>query len=102
MASCGLIKSKGASGGPSCEYCGRCLSVCPSYKHSLVETMGPRARIDLARAVASGELTPGERYQASIQSCMQCLACINACPEAAIEYGKKTVGKRRYYCTLEE
>jgi len=34
--------------------------------------------------------------------CMQCLACINACPEKAIEYGKKTVGKRRYYCTLEE
>ena len=34
--------------------------------------------------------------------CMQCLACINACPETAIEYGRKTVGKRRYYCTLEE
>ena len=46
--------------GPTCEYCGRCLSVCPSYKHHLVETFGPRARIDLARAAASGELTPGE------------------------------------------
>ena len=34
--------------------------------------------------------------------CMQCLACINVCPEQAIEYGKKTVGKRRYYCSLEE
>lgn len=65
--------------GPSCEYCGRCLSVCPSYKHSLVETMSPRARIDLARAVASGELEPGERYQASIKSCMQCLACTEIC-----------------------
>ena len=77
--SCGLVKSKGHSGGPSCEYCGRCLSVCPSYKHSLVETMSPRARIDLARAVESGELTPGPRYHASIKSCMQCLACTEIC-----------------------
>ena len=79
MASCGLIKSKGSSGGPSCEYCGRCLSVCPSYKNSLVETMGPRARIDLARAVESGELVPGPRYHASIKSCLQCLACTEIC-----------------------
>lgn len=78
-SSCGLVKSKGASGGPSCEYCGRCLSVCPSYKHSLVETMSPRARIDLARAVESGELTPGPRYHASLKSCMQCLACTEIC-----------------------
>ena len=49
--------------GPTCEYCGRCLSVCPSYKHHLVETFGPRARIDLARAVAAGELEPGLRYE---------------------------------------
>lgn len=78
-SSCGLTKNKGASGGPSCEYCGRCLSVCPSYKHSLIETMGPRARIDLVRAVESGELVPGPRYHASIKSCMQCLACTEIC-----------------------
>lgn len=65
--------------GPTCEYCGRCLSVCPSYKHHLVETFGPRARIDLARAVAAGDLAPGERYHASIKSCLQCLACTEIC-----------------------
>ena len=65
--------------GPTCEYCGRCLSVCPSYKHHLVETFGPRARIDLARAVAAGELAPGPRYHESIKSCMQCLACTEIC-----------------------
>ncbi len=65
--------------GPTCEYCGRCLSVCPSYKHHLVETFGPRARIALARAAASGELKPGERYHESIKSCMQCLACTEIC-----------------------
>lgn len=30
------------------------------------------------------------------KACTQCLACINRCPVQAIEYGKKTVGKRRY------
>ena len=64
---------------PSCEYCGRCLSVCPSYRHSLVETMGPRARIDLVRAVAEGTLVPGERYEQSLKSCLQCLACTEVC-----------------------
>ncbi len=66
-------------GQPSCEYCGRCLSVCPSYRHSRTETMGPRARIDLVRAVASGELVPGERYEESLRSCLQCLACTEIC-----------------------
>lgn len=28
--------------------------------------------------------------------CQQCTACLNACPSAAIQYGKTTVGKRRY------
>lgn len=30
------------------------------------------------------------------KKCTQCLACINRCPVGAIEYGKGTVGKRRY------
>ena len=31
------------------------------------------------------------------KECYQCLACINRCPQKAIEYGKSTVGKLRYY-----
>lgn len=30
------------------------------------------------------------------RDCTHCLACINRCPVGAIEYGKGTVGKRRY------
>lgn len=30
-------------------------------------------------------------------NCTQCNACIGGCPEGAIEYGKKTAGKPRYY-----
>lgn len=31
-------------------------------------------------------------------SCIHCMACINNCPKAAIEYGKKTKDKPRYVC----
>lgn len=31
-------------------------------------------------------------------SCTHCTACLNGCPTAAIEYGRKTKGKRRYQC----
>ena len=31
------------------------------------------------------------------EKCYQCLACINRCPKQAIEYGKTTIGKGRYY-----
>lgn len=29
--------------------------------------------------------------------CIQCLSCINRCPTAAIQYGKATAGRGRYY-----
>ena len=31
-------------------------------------------------------------------NCTHCMACICLCPQGAIEYGKKSVGKRRYLC----
>lgn len=31
-------------------------------------------------------------------NCTHCMACICGCPEQAIEYGKKSIGKRRYLC----
>lgn len=31
-------------------------------------------------------------------ACTQCMACICGCPEEAIEYGRRTKRKRRYWC----
>ena len=31
-------------------------------------------------------------------NCTHCMACISYCPVEAIEYGKKSAGKRRYRC----
>ena len=33
------------------------------------------------------------------KECTHCMACIGGCPNAAIEYGKKTFGRNRYYNT---
>lgn len=32
------------------------------------------------------------------KGCTHCMACICSCPAEAIEYGKKSVGKKRYIC----
>jgi ferredoxin len=31
------------------------------------------------------------------KTCAHCMSCIQNCPAAAIEYGKKTKGKKHYY-----
>lgn len=32
------------------------------------------------------------------RTCIQCSACVNRCPREAVEYGKITQGKMRFYC----
>lgn len=60
----------------SCTSCGRCLRLCPLDNIRLSETDGrPRWQGD----------------------CTQCMACICGCPEGAIHYGRKTIGKTRYF-----
>ncbi len=34
--------------------------------------------------------------------CTHCMACISKCPTEAIEYGKRTVGLRRYVCSAKD
>ena len=58
-----------------CVSCGRCASVCP---------LG-NIRLEAGRPVWH-------------DACTHCMACISACPKGAVEYGKKSQGKQRYYC----
>ena len=56
-----------------CNGCGQCVRNCPAHTISLQE---------------------GKPVWA--EQCLQCLRCINECPRQAIQYGKATVGRRRY------
>ena len=58
----------------ACTGCGVCEQACPLNNISIKE----------------GRPAWGE-------SCTHCMACICGCPAEAIEYGKKSKGKRRYY-----
>lgn len=60
----------------ACVGCGLCEKNCPLNKITMGEDGRPHWK----------------------GSCIHCMSCINRCPKQAIEYGKKTVGKRRYVC----
>lgn len=80
---------------PQCERCGRCLSVCPVYRDARIETVSPRGRLDLIRAVGKKEIQPGQRYESAIHSCLQCLGCTDACPKGVDAAGAILAEKAR-------
>lgn len=59
----------------SCIGCGKCVSLCPLNN----------IRLEKEKPIWGSE-------------CTHCMACICSCPKEAIEYGKKSKGKPRYYC----
>lgn len=69
-----MISAKGFAVTDRCTGCGKCETRCPLNNVKLV----------------NGKPTWGK-------DCTHCMACIAGCPAEAIEYGKKTQGKPRYY-----
>lgn len=69
-----VIKSKAFYVTDKCVSCGWCEKVCMLNNIKLTE----------------GKPEWGK-------NCTHCMACIGGCPEAAIEYGRRTRRKRRYY-----
>lgn len=57
-----------------CITCGKCVRVCPLNNIQLID----------------GKPAWGK-------NCTHCMACINYCPTAAIEYGKQTKDRPRYH-----
>lgn len=58
----------------NCIGCGSCVDICPKVNITL----------DNSRPVWHG-------------NCTHCMGCISICPEEAIEYGRASVNRRRYY-----
>lgn len=61
-----------------CIACGQCAALCPLNNIQLIQ----------------GKPVWGK-------SCTHCMACICSCPKEAIDYGKHTIGARRYTCPKE-
>ena len=63
-----------------CIRCGKCLSVCPVYRETRIETLSPRGKVALYRAVGEDGLKVGEVYANKLYTCLMCEACREACP----------------------
>ena len=73
-----IVSARKFRAGDSCTGCGRCEELCPLNNVRLQD----------------GKPLWGD-------SCTHCMACICACPAEAIEYGKSSRGRRRYYLDEE-
>ena len=71
-----MISSKKFLTTDSCDGCGQCSKLCP---------------------LNNIEIENGKPHWGN--TCTHCMACIASCPQKAIEYGKVTVGRNRYYNT---
>lgn len=69
-----LVNDKAYYATDACIGCGKCAKVCPLGDIEIVDN----------KPTWKG-------------NCTQCMACISQCPTRAIEYGKRSKGKRRYY-----
>ena len=70
-----------------CVHCGLCLSSCPTYAVSGLETESPRGRIALMKAVNEGRLEITPRVVSHWDACLQCRACEAVCP-SGVPYGR--------------
>ncbi len=62
-----------------CNRCGFCLSACPVYQATGLETKAPRGRNALVRALLEKKFSWNDELQESIFQCLNCRACVEAC-----------------------
>lgn len=77
----------------SCVQCGLCLPHCPTYRVSGDESLSPRGRIALMRAVQNDNAPITDDIRRSFETCVQCRGCEPACP-SAVPYGHLIEGTR--------
>jgi glycolate oxidase iron-sulfur subunit len=72
----------------TCVHCGLCLSSCPTYRETGLETFSPRGRIYLMKAVSEGRIgMESAVFQEQMSACLNCRACEAVCP-SGVQYGQ--------------
>jgi len=64
----------------ACIKCAACIPACPTYPTTRRESMGPRGRLAIAVGLLEGQLTGADGAFGPISSCIDCRACVPACP----------------------
>jgi len=57
-----------------------CRAVCPTLIETVSESQGARGRVSLVEAVLDGRLALSDIFDDRISTCLNCKACIQACP----------------------
>ncbi|HUY00740.1 MAG TPA: (Fe-S)-binding protein [Candidatus Deferrimicrobium sp.] len=63
-----------------CARCGKCRSICPSFKENKWETTSARGRILLSLGLAKNQIKPTNQLISDIFSCFFCKNCSEQCP----------------------
>ena len=63
-----------------CAACGTCHSICPVYNLTRDETLSARGKIQMLRALSSGELSESKTGKDLFNRCLLCYACETVCP----------------------
>lgn len=77
----------------ACVSCGLCLPHCPTYRATGEELKSPRGRIAAMRVVHFGGEEPDDAFRLAIDTCVQCMGCVTACP-SGVPYDRLIEGTR--------
>jgi len=83
-----MTERQGFEGLDSCVHCGFCLQACPTFLATGDEADSPRGRIELMRALETGELSAADpNVVLHLDRCLGCRGCEPVCP-SGVRYGQ--------------
>jgi glycolate oxidase iron-sulfur subunit len=76
-----------------CSKCGMCVGVCPVFRELQQETYSSRGKVEIAKALAAGELAYSSYTEDIFSKCLLCLSCKGGCA-IGVDQSKLILGIR--------